>query len=545
MSNLHFSTKKQWLSIALFGILLGFALLIGLNNVQESGPIWPDASRYANGAAMIHDWLLSGRIFHPYEFAKENYRQYPGFSIPYHPPVYPGLMGLVFVATGVSYLAARCFIALCLGVSAWLFFGIMRKLGASRWGAFIGSLLLLFTPEIALWSRDTMSEIPALMLILGGSYIFLKSLDLNKPSLCWAAIGMAQLSFLSRMTTAGVIPSWYLAGLWMRKMQKSILRHMIQAGIFYLGIGIAWIWFVSGYAKYEILENFASTRVAHLSWENFCFYLSRLPEMAGWGLILTALMGVVSWMFLGKMRNQNPTPLFWITWFLSYFLFQLVLAINEQRYFLFALPSLAGLAAYALHKDVPKLISRGVAPVLITVLMIINAFEIAGQPRGIVGFDRVAQTLSRIETPGNVLLVCYRDSEFIFQYRAMNPKIQRTLIRGDRTLAIRLSNYAGVEPRIIVDDLEGFLEIIKKGRIRYLLTCIPASGSREDRAKEMILAHNLAKSNPDKFRLIEQFPLLWQRPEKSVGLFLWEYLGDLPSGKSELKVIIPTADLEL
>lgn len=94
-------------------LLIVVALVIGMWNVSESGPKWPDGPRYANGAAMIHDWILSGELLHPYEFAKKNYTQYPGFSIPYHPPGYPGLMALWFLGVGMSYASARCFVALC------------------------------------------------------------------------------------------------------------------------------------------------------------------------------------------------------------------------------------------------------------------------------------------------------------------------------------------------------------------------------------------------------------------------------------------------
>src|SRR4051812_27170828 len=102
--------------------IVALAIVIGLANVGGSGSLVWDAPRYANGGAMIYDWLRSGEWLHPYQFAKLNYCQYPGFSIPYHPPLYPALLAAFFAATGgVSYLGARVFIALCTGVGACLF----------------------------------------------------------------------------------------------------------------------------------------------------------------------------------------------------------------------------------------------------------------------------------------------------------------------------------------------------------------------------------------------------------------------------------------
>ena len=151
-------------------VLLAIAISIGIYNVAGSGQLWPDASQYANAGAMIHDWLLSGELLHPYEFAKKNYAQYPAFHLPYHPPIYPGLLGVFFVATGTSYFSARLFVALCLGVAGCSFYGILRVMEARRAGAFACATLLLTLPELAFWARDAMSEIPALALILAGSF---------------------------------------------------------------------------------------------------------------------------------------------------------------------------------------------------------------------------------------------------------------------------------------------------------------------------------------------------------------------------------------
>ena len=46
---------------------------------------------------------FSGQILHPWEFAEQNYAQFPAFHLPYHPPGYPALLGLFFTVTGVSY----------------------------------------------------------------------------------------------------------------------------------------------------------------------------------------------------------------------------------------------------------------------------------------------------------------------------------------------------------------------------------------------------------------------------------------------------------
>src|SRR5689334_12905789 len=98
------------------------ALWIGCAGYQDSGPLWPDSPQYLNAAVMIRDWIFSQEFQHPFQFAARNYARYPAFHLPYHPPVYPGLLGVFFAIAGVSYITARVFVALCLGVAGCSFF---------------------------------------------------------------------------------------------------------------------------------------------------------------------------------------------------------------------------------------------------------------------------------------------------------------------------------------------------------------------------------------------------------------------------------------
>src|SRR5437867_10191362 len=91
-----FIPAGRWLSTVVYGGLLLVSMLIGCVNLSHSGLLWSDGPQYANAGAMIHDWLNSGEILHPYDFARQNYARYPAFHIPYHPPVYPALLGMFF-----------------------------------------------------------------------------------------------------------------------------------------------------------------------------------------------------------------------------------------------------------------------------------------------------------------------------------------------------------------------------------------------------------------------------------------------------------------
>ena len=171
------------------------ALAIGLFGLRHSGEQWlNDGPRYCNNGAMVHDWLVSGDLLDPVGFAKENYVKYPAHSIPYHPPGYAFLLGTWFLATGMSYASARCFIALCLGVGLCFFYGILRRQGVVPWMAVCASLLLATSPEVGRWSRSAMSEIPGMLFILAGSYCFVRSVDTGRERWCWLAFSLPSMT---------------------------------------------------------------------------------------------------------------------------------------------------------------------------------------------------------------------------------------------------------------------------------------------------------------------------------------------------------------
>jgi hypothetical protein len=523
-------------------VLVVVSLFTGLYRVAETGPLWPDSPRYANAAAMMHDWLLSGQLLHPYEFAQKNYSQYPAFNVPFHPPAYPGLLGLAFLATGVSYETARLFVALCLAACGCLFFAIQRRLGAGSAAAFACSLLLVTTPEIARWSRDTLSEIPSLAFLFAASWAFLAWLQSERPRYAWLAFALAEVAFLSRVTTAGVLPAWFLYAVLMGQVRRLWSPHLVLPAFLYLGLNAAWVVFVAQFSRYEVAADGKAHLLAGL---DVSYFTACLPAMALWG---TSVVGLVGCGFAAWLRRRSPLGLFWLCWLLSYTAFKLVVpSTDEVRHFLAALPALAGLAGCLFAAGVPDLLRRRLGPVLAGLALAVNVFAVSQLPRGVVGYAAVGERLAALDRPGNVLLCCWEDKELIFRYRACTPPVPRRMVRGDRSLAIRLADYAGVDARQLVHSPEEFLDVIRRGRVRYVVTCAPDDLRGDDRPEEMVLAHQVAGSLTDQFRPIDAFPLLKQFNGRGLHgqVFLWEFVGELPQGPDELPVVIPTAGLRL
>jgi len=533
-------------------LLLASALLIGCLNVSNSGALWPDGAQYANAAVMIHNWILSGDLLHPYQFAQSQYAQYPAFHLPFHPPAYPFLLALFFLATGVSYISARVFVAICLGVAGCFFYAISRRMSISRVIAFGCALLLLTMPEVVRWSRDTMSEVPALAFILAGSYFFLRWVESNKFAHCLIAFGLAEMAFLSRVTTAGAVAVWFLFLILTKRASRLRSIPLWILSVLYLLINWVWMVFVSRFSKFEmgLVNQSASATGNHLlSWKTVSFYVFYLPEIVGWGTLILAVLGLIVALWFWK---RDVLGKYWVIWLAASFAFLFLLRlVPEQRYFFYVLPAFPGLAAILFSKHLNKALRTWVAPGLLGLCVVGNLIQLRQIPKGVVGYDAVAQQLARAEAPGNIMSTCHETQDFIFRYQASKPNIERRVIRGDRTLAIRLSEYGGfsgglkVKPVILAHNSEDVTDILRRGRVRYLITCVPDDLQRDDRTQEMILAHEVAQSLPNSFALYGKSPLLlaYVNEKYTVQLFVWQFLEELPAGPSELPVIVPTADL--
>ena len=247
--------RKSLLRTAAFAVLVGISLTIGVYGASQSGALWPDSPRYSNGAAMICDWLTAPGWSNPYRFAQANYAQYPAFSIPFHPPGYPGLLALTFLVAGTSYLVARWFIAGCLGGSACFFAAIQERLGVKLAVGLATALVLVTTPDISRWSRDTMSEIPSLVFILAASYLYLGWLDSGRPAAIWAAFGLAAMALMSRLNSVGVMPCWYLYAVLQGKGRRLGSLHLLIPSALYVVLVAGYTVLVSRFAIYEFTAD--------------------------------------------------------------------------------------------------------------------------------------------------------------------------------------------------------------------------------------------------------------------------------------------------
>ncbi len=532
------------------GVFLAYGLLVGLLGFESSGETWlNDGARYLNNGAMVRDWIDSGRWFDPINFAKENYAQFPAHSVPYHPPGYAVMLGIWFKIFGMSYASARAFIGLCLGLSLLAFRRILIELHTGVWSATISSLLFGSVPQMVIWSRTCMSELPGLMLILWGTYFFLRSLRQDKfqmqSVLSVLAIFLAICAFMCRVTTSGVLPIWYLFLFKSKGLKATLYSHYPMTAFLYLVPGFFWVKFASDYSKNEMRHVLKNNVFGFANYENLSVWWRNLPEIVSPLVLLFACFGFFAGVFLGRLRT--PAWFFWSTWFACYYAFQILQDLPfEARYILFALPGILGLVAVVLESQAIQTYFKGTQFGFIALMIILNLIQSQFFDPGLTGYNETAKEIGARPEKGNIMITSFADADLIFRLRC-EPSIyqlDRQIIRGDRVLSIRNPKYSRAPSIILAKTNPDVYDAIKRGRVRFVVTEGPLeNGSWANTDQEVKLCHEAMIANSTDFELIAKHVL--RRRKVTVPIYVWMFRGELSAGKSALPIVIPTSELIL
>ena len=100
---------------------------------------------------------------------------------------------------------------------------------------------------------------------------------------------------------------------------------------------------------------------------------------------------------------------------------------------------------------------------------------------------------------------------------------------------------------LLVNGPESFLDLIRRGRVRYVVTVPPAPDSDVDDhfVTDMRIAARNVAALPQDFAPVDSFWIdfagVWPAP--NMWVYLWKFQHQLPAGPSEIPITIPTAGM--
>ena len=393
---------------------------------------WSDAPRHALNGAFLKD-LIAAMPRHPVAWAESYYLQYPSLSILFYPPLFYVFEATVFAVLGVTQFAAQATVVLFYTL---LGFGVYRltRLWASRPAALGATLMLMGMPEVALWGRQVMLDIPAMAWLVWGVYAFARFLKFDRGRDLALAAALLLAALYTKYNVAFVVVpliSTLIAGRGRLVLRDRRLWWTVGAAA------------IGALPAIGLLLTFGSANLqsaADLSGElprwslvAWSFYPALLPQIVGWPVLGLAAAGLVA-LIAGRIPALKGWPTWLlIGWTVIGYVFFTAIAVREPRHLMTALPPLAVLAACALDRLLPR---RTGGLVALAVGAGVLAWTVAYEPvPTVIGYKQMADYVAEsVPADARVLFSGYRDGNFVFGLRTREDRRDITTIRADKLL---------------------------------------------------------------------------------------------------------------
>jgi hypothetical protein len=427
---LKIDKQADWIAAAIFGIA---AISLFIFSAPHSAFWWQDAPRHALNGALIRDMLVDLPLSDPRGYAVAYYLKYPALTILFYPPLFAMAEGLMFLLFGVSANVAQATVSIFAFMAAYAAYLISLR-SVPRFAAIGVGLALLGIPEIMLWERQIMLDIPALALLLWAVHHFLRFLDSGTYRSLGFALCFMALAMYTKLNTGFMLPV-FLILLLMRRPGDFRHFRIWQYGLSFLIsiIPLAVMTLKFGQLYVRLLTGGGHEAMSRASLENWLVYAKWLPDLAGWILLTLAIIGLaatlVSPVFRGKMADLQ----FFALWFvLGYIIFSGLDAKEPRHLIVLLLP----LLLLAVHTIVGLLDYPAVKYAILPLAAVFFIFNMATGTLPIVEGHAAAAESALAVTPdqGRILFHGYRDGAFIFNLRANPNRRDVSVIRSDKLL---------------------------------------------------------------------------------------------------------------
>lgn len=513
-------------------VLLAAVVILFLTSPRQGDFWWADSSRHAMDGLFFHDFFRDLPLSHPVDYAMDYYVRSPALSVLFYPPLFALVEALFFALFGVSHGTA------VLTVSA---FYLAAGLGAywlsRRWfgpaAALAVSLLLIGAPEVALWGRQVMLEIPSLALLLWSGYFLFRYLDREQArDLHWTALFFC-CAMYTKQTVLFIAPVFAWA-LWESKGRRLLRDRQTWICAGWLALSMLPLLYLTlrfGHVNVNSVEGGDWTEQSRFSLQAWTYYLRALPGQFGWLPLGLGVVGVAASVFREWRRGASEAVRFNAIWIGAGYLFFSYIALREPRHTVVLLFPLAVFAVRGLAEIVP---SRWIGPVAIGVATLAFAYTIRYHDVPRVGGYRetVDRLAPQLPSQGVVLFNGYRDGNFIFNLRSRYPQLDVSVLRADKLL-LRV-----VQRReLSLSELSHSEAEIGDMLNRYGVSLVVNQANFWDDLQAMKRLQRVLRSS--QFRKIGTFPIHPTVPEKDRELEVYENLGPVAKGSKRLSIELP------
>jgi hypothetical protein len=429
---------------------------------------WSDAPRHALNGIFVKDLIAAHPFSHPAAYAAAYYVQYPALTILFYPPLFYAVSAVFFALLGDSHPVAQLVVAIYYFALGWGVFALAR-LWLRPLTALAAALLLMVLPEVALWGRQVMLEVPMLACACWSAWAFLRFGQAGRFRLLVLGLILFLAALYTKQTAAFLVPAlgWYLL--------RSRGRALLGQGRVWLALGLALLALVPlviltvkfGSANVQSVVGVADTPAARFSLESWTWYGTRLAQMTGWVPLVLATAFLLL-RFAGYVTAIPRRDLeFLLLWFGGVYVLLSVVSLKETRHATLLLVPVAIWAAALLDGiSVPKLRWT------LTGLMVAGciAFTLAFCPVPFVsGYRQAALWIGKAAPPDSVVVFSgKRDGSFIFDMRTVTGRHDLWTLRSDKLLLdVAVRRQLGVKERDLSEAQ--IRALLQRLNVRYVV----------------------------------------------------------------------------
>lgn len=421
-------------TVAVVALLAACALAFYLTAPREGNFWWSDSPRHAINGLFLLDLLRDLPLRDPAGWAWRYYAQYPSLTIGFYPPGLHAVLAVWFAVFGASHASAVACIAVfafLLGLGTWL---LLRRV-ASNAAALAATLLLLAMPELVLWGRQVMLDLPMLTVSVWAGVCFVRYLEVGQTRMLWCAAALAVMALYVKQNTALVALALLATLLAHARAKPPRLASMLAL------VAVVAVSLVPLMLLQLRFGDFNLTNIVHrsdvtmdrFSAASLLWYPRRVPEMMGWPLLLMSAGGLVV-ALVGARRRWHPVQTFLFTWLVAGLVAVTLIHWKETRHALIMLAPLGCMSVFLIDAVARR--AARLAWLLPAVAAVALAITLAARP--VPRIDGVAQAASRVMAlagPGaRIAFSGKEDGAFIFDLRLLDAERRTKVVRMDKLL---------------------------------------------------------------------------------------------------------------
>jgi len=515
--------------------------LIGLPGIGSATLGWSDAPLHLFDGVFVRDFVNAeprdGRAW-----AEQFYLRHPAIGIGvYYPPGFAAIEAVVFSIFGVSIVAARALVVAFAVGACILLYQVGRNWFDRTTGLFAVAFLLTM-PHAAFWMRDVMLEWPATFWILAAVAAY--QLDTRGKHAGWGAVTWLAVlaAFLTKQTAGFIGPVIAVHALLMPTRRAYWARVAPWTGLTIAAL------FIATYAW--ITRNITALAPKLTAWSpDLLFYPRHLPEIAGVAFVPILVLSI-GWMLI--QRRSDSLVLMALS-VIGWYLFSSIIEAKEPRYFFYALPFLALIAA-SVFSSRPKAQTSGANEgslitsrripkiVILTCIVFFQGWRsYVTIPAELPRYSAAANFIADQPDADLVLIDAVRDGQFVFDLYS-NPSTRDRIIplRASKLLYARAAREK-YDYRQFVESPADIVALLDKYGIRYIVmeSQLPDTHYRDADPPPRHMLRELVESDPRFVRRLDQSLACGDPSWNNVRLRVFEYTACPPRSSNTLRFDMP------